>query len=136
MSWSYDPSLTEPLDQVRFTVGDTDSTHQQLQDEEITFLIDSSGSVASASVSACRALAAKYARRVHEEVGDLKLYNEQMFEQYSKLADQLATQAVYGGASLTGLPSAGGVYVAEKEAYAADTSIVQPSFSRGMHDYE
>lgn len=136
MSWSYDSSLTEPLDQVRFMVGDTDSTKPQLQDEEIAFLIDSSGGAAAAAVSACRALAAKYARRVHEEVGDLKLYNEQMFDQYSKLAEQLASQAVIGGASLSGMPSAGGVYVAEKEAYAADASIVQPSFSRGMHDYE
>lgn len=134
MSWSYDPSLGDALSQVRFMVGDTDSTGQQLQDEEIDFLIAASGSAAGAAVSACRALAAKYARRVHEEVGDLKLYNEQMFDHYTQLMEQLATQSMIG--SLNGMPSAGGVYVAEKEAYAADTSIVQPIFSRGMHDYE
>jgi len=134
MSWSYDPSLSEPLDQVRFAVGDTDSAHQQLQDEEITFLVDSSGSVASAAVSACRALAAKYARRVHEEVGDLKLYNEQLFDHYTKLMEQLTVEVMYG--SLNGLPSAGGVYVAEKEAYAANAALVQPNFTLGIHDYE
>jgi hypothetical protein len=115
-------------------IGDTESGAQQLQDEEIDFLVDSSGSAASAAVAACRALAAKYARRVHEEVGDLKLYNEQLFDHYTKLMDQLATESMLG--SLNGLPSAGGVYAAEKEAYAANAALVQPNFTLGIHDYD
>jgi len=134
MGWSYDPNLSDPKNEVRFLIGDTDFTKPQLQDEEIQFLIDSSGSAVSAASAACRALAAKYARRVHEEVGDLKLYNEQMFDHYDLLSRNISIGNI--SSNINAIPSAGGVYTAEKEAYAADSSIVQPSFSRGMHDYE
>jgi hypothetical protein len=134
MGWSYDANLSEPKNEVRFLIGDTDSTKPQLQDEEIQFLIDSSGSAASAAMSACRALAAKYARRVHEEVGDLRLFSEQMFSHYERLLTAMKLNLTSG--NLDALPSAGGVYAAEKETYAANATLVQSSFSRGMHDYE
>lgn len=131
MTWTYDSNLDAPLNEVRFLIGDTDVTHQLMADEELNYLISSSSSTLMAAASACRALAAKFARRVHEEVGDLRLAANQMYEHYRQMAIDLSAQ----GASLA-VPSAGGVYTAEKEAYAADTTVVQPVFSRGMHDFE
>lgn len=138
MGWSYDTGLSTELDRVRFLIGDTDLAHPQLQDEEILFLVSSSGSSTSAAAAAaCRGLAARYARRVHEEVGDLKLYNEQMFDHYVALAEQLSAQGSLASvAGLLAVPSAGGIYVADKDAYAANDGLVQSSFSRNMHDYE
>jgi hypothetical protein len=41
MSWTYDPSQmgSSPMMQVRYLVGDTLATDQQVQDEEINFAI-------------------------------------------------------------------------------------------------
>ena len=130
MSWTYDTELLQPLDQIRFLVGDTDASAPLLQDEEIAFIRTQSTGVYGAAASACRAISAKFARRVHEEVGDLKLYNDQMQLQYRELADTLDARA-----KTYALPTAGGVYASEKEAYSANDELVQPTFSRGMHDY-
>lgn len=47
MSWSYDPTQLKdsPLMQVRLMLGDTDENDPLMQDEEIEFYIEESGSV-------------------------------------------------------------------------------------------
>lgn len=131
MTWTYAGTLTTDLDKVRLLIGDTDTTQQQLTDEELNFFISEEETLHTAAAAACRALASKYARKVHREVGDLKLYAEQMYQHYLDLAKELSVRG-----SSYAVPSAGGVYTADKEAYESDTSLVQPEIKRGIHDYE
>lgn len=135
MSFSYDPTHAGLLDQVRFAIGDTDPRKPQLQDEEITALLavydDSPRLTALAAVDA---LIARYARETDKWVGDLKILASQRQEQYAKLRERLEEGA--GSSVVFGVPSAGGIYVAEKASARANTLLVQPAFRIGMHDNE
>lgn len=128
--WSYEPSaVAGDRDRLRLLIGDTLVSDQQFQDEELDYLLTSSGNLMSAAATACRALSARYARYADKWVGDLKILASQKARAYERLADQFeARGATYA------LPSAGGVYVAEKEVAAADSALVQPAFRVGVHD--
>lgn len=136
MAWTYDPELALPRDQVRLLVGDTDADDPQFQDEELDFLVAAHASVYSAAAVACRSLAGKYARYADKWVGDLKILASQKARAYERLAEQYDKQSVSDVANLAilGVPTAGGVYVSEKEQQEADAELVKPFLKRGMHD--
>jgi hypothetical protein len=136
MAWTYDLDAlgdTEaeeyPLFVTRFLIGDTIQTDQQLQDEEILVLLDLGHSPQTVAIMLARSLAARYARYADKWVGDLKILASQRFKHYTELVGMLTTQG-----ALIGRPSAGGVYVSDKESYEANSSLVQGSFKRGMDD--
>lgn len=133
MSFTYDPTLDTPLDQVRFRIGDTEPLDPQLQDEEINaILVLTNNAVPAACLVALDSLIARYARHVDKWVGDLKILAHQRYDQYSALRDKIA---VGGGApAIAGIPTAGGVYIADKVAARANTSLVQGAFRIGLHD--
>jgi len=75
--WSYsgNPSA-RTLDKVRFLCGDTDSTNQQIADEEISFLLSEWNNDAYVSAAfACEAIAGKYSSKsdYSRSVGDLSI---------------------------------------------------------------
>lgn len=87
MAWSYNSAAMEvDLNWVRFKVGDTDSSDQLLQDEEMTSLISLHQSRELGAVAAARAIAAKYAR-----FGAMK-----ETEAFSLLADKLEDEVIPG----------------------------------------
>ena len=129
MSWTYEPGASSK-DKVRLLIGDTDSAHRQMQDEELAFFLGESSSIYVAAGEACKALAALYARQVDKEVGDLKVRASQRQKHYLDLAKQLRSRA-----SRAVLPSAGGISVSDMQAAESDTDRVVPSFRRGQHDY-
>lgn len=98
MTWTYsgDPAASA-LDQVRFTIGDTDTNDQQLNNAEINYLISARGSAALAAPYAAEAIAAKLARESDssKSVGDLSLSKSlsARSEKYYALAERLTTQA-------------------------------------------
>ena len=130
--FTYNPILlgstnaSASMTEVRLLVGDTDSTDPQLWDDEITYLIDRQGSVRSAAVAACETLAAKYARRADKQVGDLRVSASQRSKAYHALADRLSLDL-----SLTAIPSAGGISIADKQSTVSDTDRVVPGVSKG-----
>lgn len=134
MSWSYDPALPETLDRVRLLIGDTITNDQQLSDEEIYSMLMIYGAVNSTAVAACRALAARYARYADKWVGDLKILASQKHRAYLELAEELRTAGSSAMGAALAVPTAGGIYVSEKEAYEGNTNRVVPFFRRGMHD--
>jgi hypothetical protein len=137
MAWSYDPTLATDKDRVRFMIGDTDTDDQQLQDEEILFLIEQYDTLYGAAAAAANALAAKNARYADKWVGDLKILASQMSRAYRELADRFSRQGVDAAmlaATQWGVPTAGGVYAEDKAQYEADPSLAQPFFKRGIHD--
>lgn len=101
MTWSYsgDPS-NSTLDEVRYLIGDTESTDMQLQDEEINYhLAQNNGSAVNAAIDACEGLVAKYARKVNREVGDLRIESERLMDHYIKLAKRLMSKRSMKGAT-------------------------------------
>lgn len=130
MSWTYDPALSAARDRVRFMVGDTDSTDEQLQNEEIDYLLTTEVSETSAAIAACQALIAKYSRRVDRQVGSLKISSSKLVDHYTALVETLSVAA-----ARRGVPTAGGVYQSEKDAAAASDALVQPAIRRGIHDF-
>lgn len=132
MPWSYDPNLVSDVDQVRFLIGDTLSTDPQLQNEEISaFLTIHANDVRATAIAAARALSARYTRQADKWVGDLKILNSQKSRQYARLAEDLGKSS---SASISGIPSAGGISVSKKEMAEEDEDRVVPFFKRGMHD--
>lgn len=133
MAFTYDPQLDTSLDQVRFRIGDTDPLDPQLQDEELNALLATTNdNVAATSLLALDALIARYARFADKWVGDLKILAHQRYEQFAALRDKIA---VGGGApAMAGIPTAGGVYIADKVSARLNTSLVQGAFRTGMHD--
>jgi hypothetical protein len=137
MAWTYDSSLGSDKDRVRFMIGDTDVDDQQLQDEEILFLIETYDTLYGAAAAAANALAAKYARYADKWVGDLKILASQKSRAYRELADRFSRQGVDAAmlaATAWGVPTAGGIYAEEKAEYEADTELATPFFKRGIHD--
>jgi hypothetical protein len=131
VSWSYDQALSTARDRVRFLIGDTDSAEPQFQDEELDYLLTDAVSETAAAVTAVQGLIAKYSRRVDRQVGSLKISSSKMVENYTALLKTLTTSAAAG----RGYPTAGGVYQSEKDAAAANDTLVQPSIRRGIHDF-
>lgn len=77
MTWSYggDPANSS-TDRVRFLCGDTDTTNQQVSNEEISFLLSEFNSDSYlAAAGACEAMASKSATKADysRSVGDLSL---------------------------------------------------------------
>lgn len=75
--WSYtgNPS-SRAIDKVRFLCGDTDSTNQQIMDDEINFLLSEWNSDAyTAAAFACEAIAGKFQAKADysRSVGDLSI---------------------------------------------------------------
>lgn len=132
MTWTYDPSLASPVDQVRLLIGDTLNSDQLLQDEEIQFFLDADANVNRVAAQCCKILAARFAREVDKQVGDLKIWASQKQKQYLALQEEQSAKA----AMLSGTPMAGGVYTSEKTTMEERGDVVQPFFRRGMHDYD
>lgn len=131
MAWTYsgDPS-TNDKDAVRFLIGDTDTTDQQLQDEEITYLLNiNGGDVYDAAIAAARSLASKYSRQADTRIGDYSVSASQRAAAYLALAKELQQQQV---ANLvhTSTPYAGGISVADKQQDETNTDRVRPAFTR------
>lgn len=77
MAWSYSGNpAASAKDKVRFLCGDTDTTNQQITDEEIAFLLTEWNSDAyMAAAFACEAIAGKYQSKadMSKSVGDLSI---------------------------------------------------------------
>lgn len=131
MTWTYanNPSGST-RDMVRFLIGDTDNTDQQLSDEEISALLSTFGTARSAAEHAARALAAKFTRLVSKSVGDLSIQYQQRAAAYRELAADLKASHATAGVTLF----AGGISKADRETRDADTDRVKPRFDRGKFD--
>lgn len=140
MAWSYDEtylSTATPsgrLNVVRLLVGDTDTSDQQVQNEEITFALSENGNnVYFSAAWVARTISNKYARQVNIDLdGQLSADYSDLSSQYSKLADQLEYQGKKSGAVLGMV--AGGLSKAQMEAVRSNTDRFDPSFRRDQFD--
>lgn len=142
MSFSYDSTnlgtatAAERLNSVRFLVGDTDTTDQLVQDEEITFALTQTGDNIYYSASfIAETVAAKYSRWVTTELdGALSAEYNELSKNYRILASTLKQQGQkYSGTAL-GI-SFGGTRITDIDAARDDTNRVAPSFRRDRFRY-
>lgn len=106
MTWSYDDSLTDAKDQIRFLLQDTDEADPLLSDEGIGLYVPG-GSLGQATVTlaaaeCARAIGAKFSRRAMSmsEGGTSTNWGDRA-KRYFDLADQL--KATDAETSATGL---------------------------------
>lgn len=142
MTWSYDPtnlgtaSAAERLDSVRFLVGDTDTTDQQVQDEEIAFALEQNGNNIYLSASwVARGIAAKYSRLVDTDLdGQLAESYSQLQKHYKGLSDTLEYQGktTSGGIGF----AAGGLSRATMKGIELDTDRTGSRIKRDQFLYE
>ncbi len=135
MAWTYsgDPANSD-LDQVRFLVGDTDTSDQLLLDAEIAWAITDQSTLLLAAALCLRTLANKFSKMVTRKVGDVSTSCSDMAKAFAARADELDPNGITKAIALA-LPSFGGLTISGKADLDADSDAVQPSFSRGMNDY-
>lgn len=126
MTWSYDIGLATAKDQIRLLIGDTDTTDPQLQDEEIVFIAAQEAGVYRGAAQCAFNIAAKYTRQVTRSFGGRSDQLSQLASQYRTLAKELMAKSAMRRIT----PYAGGQSIAEKDAQAQNTDIVQPIFSK------
>lgn len=132
MSWSYsgDPQ-NSPLDQVRFLIGDTNSSVPLLSDEEILYLLNrENNNIYAAAYYAAKAIVAKLSREYDQSVGAVRYSLSQRVKQYETLASNLKLMFESNSA----VPYCGGISVSDKESREEDTDRVEPIFFRDLHD--
>lgn len=137
MSWTYTAGSGTAKDRVRFFCGDVDTSSQMISDEEITDMLSLySSNVFRAAAAVCRNFAARFSRKADAAIDDMRKSLSQLSTQFAARAEELEAQASSGTSTGTVLPMpwAGGVYVADKEEREADTTLIQPFFTRDMID--
>jgi len=130
LTWTYsgDPASSD-RDRVRFEIGDTDTTDQQLTDAEIdAALALYASSVTAAAIYCANALVAKFSRLCDQSVGAIHVSYSQRASSYKTLVAELRRR---GGAAS---PYLGGRSLADKDTVEGDTDRSSPAFSRGMLD--
>lgn len=136
MSWNYsgDPA-TSDLDEVRYLVGDTDSSDPLVLDAEINFAIAKQTTLELAAAQVLRALAAKFSRRSNFSAGEVSASDvAAIAKAFKDRADELDPNGVTLGDAMLAAPSFGGLLVSEKESLDEDDGAVQPVFRKGMDD--
>ena len=148
MTWTYSLSLlgtsgvTAQMHRVRLLVGDTDSTRQQLQDEEIYFTLGQQSITNYAAADCADLLAAKYVFQVNTENSQLRVSAAARHKHYVDLAKRLRasgpgeTPSGLGAGSIIAEPYAGGTSVSKNDALADNTDNVLPPFAVGQDDFE
>jgi hypothetical protein len=130
MTWTYVLPIATPKDEVRFYSGDTDSSRQLVQDEEIAFVLTTQPNTLLAAAIVCDAAAAKLSQEADARVGDVSESSSQKATAFRQRAKDLRSN----GYKLA-KPIFGGITRSQKEALDQDTELVQPSFRVGQDDH-
>lgn len=141
-TWTYsgDPR-SSPRDAVRFLIRDTDEADQHLSDEEIAYLLQTSGSnVMQAAVLGADRLAATYASKSASGISQKTVGALSISYSYADAASsfrevglELRRQAALG-IGFAWAPYSGGISKADKAANESDSDWDQPAFRLGMHE--
>lgn len=141
MAWSYDASnlntttASGRLNTVRLIVGDTDSSDELIQNEEISFALgQNSNNVYYAGSLVCRLIAAKFSRLVDTTLDNaISAKYSTRAKQYQQLAIQIENQAKKSSGKSIGV-FAGGIFKTDMYSADQDTTRVQPAF--GIHQFD
>lgn len=141
MAWSYNAAdlntttASGRLNTVRLLVGDTDSTDQLVQNEEIIFALSQVGNnVYYAGSWVCRVIAAKFSRMVDTQLdGALSANYSDRAKQFQQLSVQIEAQGKKTSGKALGV-FAGGISVTQVAVANQDEDRVKPAFSINQFD--
>lgn len=139
MAWSYDPTnlntttASGRTNTVRLLVGDTDTSDQLVQNEEISFALKQNGdNVYTTAAWVCRVIASKFARLVDTQLdGALEVNYSDRAKQYTALAFQMDSMAKKNSGRALGV-FAGGISKVQVEIAETDPDRVKPAFKMGQ----
>lgn len=130
MAFTFDINLSRDLDRVRWLVGDTDGQEYDLTDETVNALLTMYGSVNGAAIAAVDGILTRLAKDVTRNVNGIgNITASDKYRHYTEIRTRL--RATVG---ILAIPEVPALSVATKEAYDADTSQVQPFFTRKLGD--
>jgi hypothetical protein len=122
------------INNVRFLIGDTDSTDYAITNDNILFaLAQASNDVYLAASICARALAAKYANLVDTRFESVSSNYSQLQDNYNQLAMRLERQSKKFAANGLGIPLAGGISISEIDSVESDTDRVPSKFRRDQY---
>lgn len=130
MTWTYsgDPASSD-RDAVRFEIPDTDTDNQLVLDEEINYALTVESGPLGAAAHCCEVLARKFAAKADTVIGSLQFKYSASAEVFGDRAKELRARS-----QAAGIPFAGGISQADKDARADDDDRVQSSAQRGQFD--
>lgn len=140
MAWTYggDPA-SNARDAIRFLIGDTDTTDQLLNDDEIAWVNNEvTGSdtattgLYDVSYRCCLIVASKFSRMADKSVGDLRVDMSQKAKGYRDQASELKELAAREG--LVPTPYLGGMTISDKDIDRDNSDMVQPLFWQRQFD--
>lgn len=108
MTFSYTDPSANSADKVRFLLGDTDEGTALFSDEEIGAVLSEFPDPYETTVVMCEAAASKYARKMDKSIGGTSLRYSQLFDQFTRMAEQYRRMAKSGPAG-RGTGRGGGV---------------------------
>lgn len=129
MTWTYagDPSAND-RDEVRFLIGDTDTSDQLVTDEEIAYGVAEEGNNLLAAARVAKSIGSKFARKPDKKIGDLTISFKQKSESYLDLAKDLEVRGAISAGGIFG----GGTSIDAKDVEREDEDRVEPRFHRGQ----
>lgn len=136
MSWTYSLVFTATAvgrrNQVRLNTGDTDTTRQLLQDEEIDHYLSAAGDVVvRGTIAALRAMLARFWSRPDIEiVGSVHINWGQLRAKWEALLGRYEADL-----SHSAVPWGGGISIDESEAFDDDTDVPRPAFTMDRGRY-
>lgn len=136
MTWTYSTSWGAARDKIRFLIGDTDTNNQMISDEEIAAGITLWGSNNyHVAYNLCEGLAAKYSFQVDTSASGLSVAASQRAQAFHARAQWIKQQALTSG-DIAPTIYVGGVVEDDNETLDDDSTLVQPQFKVGIHDYD
>ncbi len=135
MSWSYDATdlnngtASGRLNSVRYLVGDTNPTSEQVQDEEINFaLVQTNDNIYNAGSFVASTIASKYSRLVDTKLdGSLESDYSTLAKSYRVLAGDLKSLGQKYGSSSLGV-FFGGTLISGVDTVRGNSNRVPSSF--------
>jgi hypothetical protein len=148
MTWTYTPAwlslasgATTSMTQVRLLIGDTMTSDQQLQDEEIYFVLSFQPTQNYAAADCADLISAKYARQINTENSLLRVSAAARHKHYEDLAKRLRKNGpgvVPGGenaGAILGEVYAGGTSHLANEVLIDNPDNVVSDVAKGLDDY-
>lgn len=123
--------LSANISNVRFLVGDVDSSSYEISNDNISFALTQAGDDIYLAAAICaRAIAAKYATSVDTKFESVSSNYSQIKDNYNALANRLEAQSKKYGSRGLGLPAAGGLTYSDMLTNDLNNDRVQPKFKQ------
>ena len=132
-TWTGDPAAST-IEKIRWEIGDTVNTTAnpcKFQDAEVQYAYDQEHSILCAAARLCEQLSVRYSDAADRTMGPLRVNMTEKSGLYADKAKMLRKRA-----TICAEPYIGGISEAKKDIFDEDSDLIQPTFTKGMHDNE